>query len=109
MPTRRRRGADEHADPRQCPDSGLPPHLPGALTSARALEAIDKLAQGYVDWSRAVPVIAQLTPGLQTLRERLEAGETEVFDDAFRARWTAFVASVGEFKAARERDAAAGA
>jgi len=62
-------------------------------------------------WSvaRAVPVIAQLTPGLQTLRERLEAGETEVFDDAFRARWTAFVASVGEFKAARERDAAAGA
>jgi hypothetical protein len=55
-----------------------------------------------------VPVIAQLTPGLQTLRERLEAGETEVFDDAFRARWTAFVASVGEFKAARERDAAAG-
>jgi len=80
----------------------------GALTSARALEAIDKLAEGYVNWSRAVPVIAQLTPGLRALRERVEAGETEVFDDAFRARWTAFVQTVADLKAARERGAAAG-
>ncbi|MDB5422701.1 MAG: glycosyl transferase family 2 [Phenylobacterium sp.] len=74
----------------------------GALPAADALKAIDKLGKGYVNWSRSLPVIAQMAAGLDELRLRVEQGETAVLDDAFRSRWNTFVQCVMDAKAQRE-------
>lgn len=66
----------------------------GALDRSDALRAVDKLATAYVNWSRRLPALAQMSPGIAELRERVEGGETEVLDPAFRARWDAFVQTV---------------
>lgn len=68
----------------------------GALSKADALGAIAKLGDDYVNWSKRLPLVAQMSPGLAELRQRVEDGETQVFDDQFRDRWRRFVQAVTE-------------
>jgi len=77
-------------------------HRRGVLSAADTLTAVEKLASGYVHWSKTVPLIGRMIPSLQELRQRVEVGDTEVLDDVFGARWQAFVAEVAEEKARRE-------
>ena len=66
----------------------------GTLPRAEALAALARLAGAYEHWARTLPAIAQMTPGLADLRGRVEAGETDVLDQAFRERWNRFVGAV---------------
>ncbi len=72
----------------------------GRLPKASALKAIDKLILVYANWSRTLPAISELAPGLAELRRRVEAGETAVLDEDFRSRWAAFVKGIVDGKAA---------
>lgn len=69
-------------------------HQAGRLTHENALAAIDKLDKAYANWGRSHPDIALLAPGLKRLRGRVQAGETDVLDDAFRQGWQDFVDAV---------------
>lgn len=66
----------------------------GRLAGPQALAAIGKLGKAYETWSRTLPDISLLAPGLGTLRERVEAAETDLLDAAFKSQWDTFVAAV---------------
>jgi hypothetical protein len=71
----------------------------GHLPKEAALAGIDKLSKVHEDWSRGMPALKMMIPSLAELRARVVADETDVFDDAFLARWQAFVAKVQNRKA----------
>ncbi len=66
----------------------------GRLPQAQALAAAAKLTGAYGNWGRDHPAILRMLPGLQALSARIEAGECNVLDAAFRASWHDFVAEV---------------
>ena len=74
----------------------------GALSKASALAAADKLHGAYLEWSKTLPLIARMAPGLALLRQRIADGETQVLDEDFRIRWDAQVEAVMADKTRRE-------
>jgi hypothetical protein len=74
----------------------------GALTRDHALQGIAILTTAYAQWSRTLPAISLMQPGIADLPQRIEAGETAILDDEFRGRWNTFVNAVLEAKARRE-------
>lgn len=72
----------------------------GHLTVEQALQAIAKLETAYTNWGVRLPELLILREGLPGLRERVSAGETDLFDPEFHRRWDETV------EAARQRNAA---
>lgn len=66
----------------------------GRINAEQALSAIGRLKTAYEHWGQKLPTLLALRPGVDDLQARVEAGDTALLDDAFRARWDTFVASV---------------
>jgi glycosyltransferase involved in cell wall biosynthesis len=66
----------------------------GNLSKPQALSGLDRLVDGYESRVPAFPPIRQMAGGLVELRRRIEDGETDLLDTAFRTQWATFVDAV---------------
>lgn len=73
----------------------------GTVSKEQALQAIDRLAQGYTLWGKSLSELLDLRAGLEELRGQVRDGDLDVFNDSFRRGWDQAV------DAANRRNAAA--
>jgi glycosyltransferase involved in cell wall biosynthesis len=59
----------------------------GRLPPSQAVHAAERLLRAYRDWSRGLPLIARMIPGLEALPDRIRSGDRNSFDNDFRLSW----------------------
>ncbi|HVI34556.1 glycosyltransferase family 2 protein [Phenylobacterium sp.] len=59
----------------------------GRLTPEQALAGLGRLEVTYAHWLAQMPELGRFIGGHPALKARIQAGERDVFDDAFRACW----------------------